>query len=96
MEIRNATQFSNFIESRNMTSLHPHFSQLSQCLMKYRQNCGLCTADKNKSMYSVCNSLYIQIVNNIVPNFKAHFFVSNPDTSVAFYDDKNIIKTVTR
>src|ERR1035437_3740924 len=69
MDIRNSTQFVNFIKKGGLKNLDMTFMQLSQCIEKISHACNCHRSEDKQKMYNNCNVIYMNAVRGVVPRF---------------------------
>ena len=97
MDIRNATQFANFVSKGNLQNLDMTFQQVVFCINNYNAACNCWKADAKKKLYDNCTVIYTNAVRNIVPKFKTQFLAKTTDRQIQFYlDNGSLIGLVCR
>lgn len=97
MEIRNATQFANFIESNGLQTLDGGFVQAVQCVKNYSAACNCYKVEDKRRIYDMCCKLYMNLVTNLVPKFKNVILQKIPEGRISFYNDNGgLIAIVSR
>lgn len=97
MEIKNVTQFCNFIKSNNLTALDSVFSQIITCINNYAASCNCHKVQDKQKIYDNCNRLYTDAVRNIVPKFKNVILPKIPEGRISFYvDNGGLISILSR
>jgi hypothetical protein len=97
VDIKNVTQFSNFITSNGLMQLDGIFSQIVQCLATYSSACNCYKVQDKQLMYANCNKLYANAVAHIVPRFKNIILPKIADRQISFYmDNGTLISTISR
>jgi len=96
MKVNNVTEFLNFANSNGFTSLDASFSQLNQCLEKYKYKCS-CYSNQDKiNQYNECNRIYMNIVLSVLPRFKSIILSKVGDLYIHFYDGSRLIGVISR
>ena len=96
MEIRNVTQFQNFLLGNGLINLHPQFGELVNCMNEYSRLCACIGTDKNKA-YNGCNSMYASVAERVVPALKHQFLAKTGDPTMTFFQDESkFISTISR
>jgi hypothetical protein len=91
MDIRNATQFANFISQHGLASLHPTFQQVVTCIHDYSVACN-CHANENKAtLYNNCNNMYNSGATVASTKFRSIFLSKIPDRIISFFNDSGKI-----
>jgi len=93
MDIRNLTQFYNFIKSNNLVELDMTFQAFSRCVDDYTAMCNCGSKDKKKNKYDECNRLYIQSVSSAI-KLSRQFLEKTGQPINFYYDEMNFIKTL--
>jgi hypothetical protein len=96
MEIKNVTQFNNFISGNNLSNSHPNFSKLTLCLTDYSRMCNCGNQIDRDKKYNECNQLYIQAINSISPQLKYLMMSKITDSYISFNVDNRHIKSIYR
>jgi hypothetical protein len=97
MNIRNATQFANFVSKGNLVNLDMSFQQVVFCINNYSAACNCWKADQKKKLYDNCSTTYMNSVRNVVPKFKNEFLSKTEDRQIQFYlDNGSLIGIVCR
>jgi hypothetical protein len=85
MDIRNTTQFVNFIKKGGLENLDMNFLQLSQCVDKLAHACNCHRAEDKQKMHNNCNVIYMNAVRGVVPRFKNEFLSKTEDRQIQFF-----------
>jgi hypothetical protein len=97
MEIRNVTQFVNFISSNRLAPLDSLLVQTLNCLNNYKSMCSCNKAADKLRLYANCNKLYADAVRLIVPRFKNEFLSKVQEYQISFYsEDGRAIGAISR
>jgi hypothetical protein len=97
MDIRNVTQFSNFISENELTSLDHVFKQIPICLADFSRRCNCHRKEDKSRIYSKCNVFYINAVKIAAARFKNEFLSKTPEKSITFYNENgSLIMTMHR
>jgi len=97
MDIRNVTQFANFVSSTNLVGLDTSFLQIVQCLSGYSAACNCYKKEDKLNMYVKCNKAYHQAVKHVVPKFRHEFLSQTGERQISFYNDQGqLISVMTR
>ena len=89
MEIKNATQFVNFIVDHKLQNLHPSFNAIVICLNDYKRFCvGCSSVTKRDEIYNNCNQQYEQIIKGVLLNFTGQFLSAVNESRISFYKDE--------
>ena len=65
MDIRNVTQFSNFVEGNNLTRLDSNFQQIVNCLNAYKRGCDCWKRSDRETEYKKCYNQYLSTVKRV-------------------------------
>lgn len=97
MQIKNVTQFVEFINKNKLQFLHERFMQLIVCLNNFKSRCR-CHKQKDKQQaYISCCNLYVDAVLYVVPKYKNTILQKIPDGKILFYkDDGTLISILSR
>lgn len=87
MDIRNATQFANFVQKGGLQNLDMTFQQLVSCIDGYSKACNCWKADQKQRLYDNCTMLYMNAVRGVVPKFKNDFLSKTDERQIQFYTD---------
>jgi hypothetical protein len=85
MDIRNPTQFANFIKTGELMNLDMVFLQICHCIENVSKACNCHGNDAKQKMYNNCNVLYANAVRTLVPRFKDNFLSKTEDRQIQFY-----------
>ena len=97
MDIRNATQFANFVSKKNLVNLDMSFQQVVFCINNYNAACNCWKAEQKKKLYDNCTVAYQNAVQNIIPKFKNEFLSKTEERQIQFYlDNGSLIGLVCR
>lgn len=97
MDIRNATQFADFLSSSGLSTLDSSFIQIINCANNFRSMCNCYKASDKAKMYNQCNQMYANSVSYVIPKFKNQLLSKTSDRSIYFYSDSGaLIGKVTR
>lgn len=97
MEIRNVTQFSNWISSSGIASTDPVFQQIVKCMNNYTASCNCHKVQDKQNIYNACNKMYVDAVRIVLPRLKNTILTNVPGGKITFYlDNGSIIATVSR
>ena len=91
MDIRNPTQFINFVKQGGLENLDMNFMQLAQCLDKFSHACNCHKAEDKQKMYNNCNVIYMNSVRGVVPRFKNEFLSKTEDRQIQFFLDNGTL-----
>lgn len=87
MEIRNVTQFADFLSSSRLREKDTIFTQTVNCVNNYRAACNCYKKEDKITLYNQCNKLYGDAVKFIIPKFKNEILSKIPDRQISFYDE---------
>lgn len=87
MDIRNATQFANFVSKGGLQNLDMTFQQIILCLNNYSAMCNCRGASEKAKIYDNCTVIYMNAVRNVVPKFKNEFLSKTEERQIQFYTD---------
>jgi hypothetical protein len=97
MEIRNVTQFANFLESNGLQTLDGGFVQTIACVKNFSVACNCYKVEDKQKIYKICCNLYINSVTQLVPKFKNAILQKIPEGRISFYNDNGgLIAIVSR
>ena len=97
MDIRNATQFANFVSKGNLVNLDMTFQQVVFCINNYNAACNCWKAEDKKKLYDNCTVTYMNAVKSVVPRFKNEFLSKTEERQIQFYlDNGSLIGLVCR
>lgn len=91
MDIRNATQFANFIQKSGFTTKDMAFQQVVFCVDQISRACNCWKAEDKKKLYDNCTLTYMNAVKNVVPRFKNDFLSKTEDRVISFYTDNGAL-----
>lgn len=87
MEIRNVTQFSNYIESNDLTRLDPSFQTIVSCMAEYKRGCDCWKREDRDKQYSKCVNLYLSASRHLVNRFKNEFLAKTAERQIILYTE---------
>ena len=97
MEIRNVTQFANFMSSNELANLDSIFQQIIQCVNSYASACNCYKVEDKLKLYNNCTRMYSDAVKIVVPKLKNVILAKVPLGKISFYTDNGtLITTVSR
>jgi len=97
MEIRNVTQFANFISAGNLQGLDMNLQQIIYCVNDYAAACNCHRGENKRKKYDECTRIYAEAVKNILPKFKNDFLSKTSERQISFFlDNGNIIGIICR
>ena len=82
MKINTFGEFYNFIQS-TLVNLHPDFTDFTACVSGYNSTC-ICKKQEKTRKFQICNEKYINVVQNIVPLFKAEILEAAKSKTITF------------
>jgi hypothetical protein len=91
MDIRNATQFANFVSKGNLQNLDMTFQQVVFCINNYNAACNCWKAEDKKKLYDNCTVTYMNAVKSVVPKFKNEFLSKTEERQIQFYTDNGAL-----
>ena len=91
MDIRNCTQFANFIGANNLSGLDNGLLEMVLCMNHYSAACDCHKREDKQKIYQTCQQIYINTVRGIVPRHKAAFLSKAGVTQIAFYADGGLL-----
>ena len=96
MDIKNVTEFRNYIDLNQLRSLNPSFEAAAICVMDYERGCSCWNNNDRQTTYNNCKVLYARAVGVISQSFRAQFMAKCPDMSLNFYQDGCLIASIRR
>jgi hypothetical protein len=87
MDIRNVTQFVNFLEGNGITRMDSSFLQVIQCIQNYTAACSCYKREDKVKIYNMCNGVYHNAVRNVIPRLKHEFLSKISERQISFYND---------
>ena len=97
MDIRNATQFSNFVKAAHIESLDMAFQQVVMCVNNYAGACNCWKAEVKQRLYDDCTRKYMDAVRNAVPRLKSQILDKTSDRQITFFlDNRTVIGLICR
>ena len=91
MDIRNITQFANFISAGQLQNLNMSFHQIIMCVNNYASACNCHKGEYKRKLYDDCTRVYTDVVRNVVPKFKNDFLSKTTERQITFYLDNGTI-----
>ncbi len=97
MDIRNATQFANFIKKAGLMTKDMSFQQVIFCVDQLGKMCNCWKAEDKKKLYDSCTLTYMNAVKHVVPKFQNDFLSHTDDRQIQFFlDNGSLIGIVNR
>ena len=85
MEIRNPTQFANFIRQGGFQNLDMAFIQIVTCIDNASKMCNCHGGVDKRKMYDTCNIIYMNAVRQVVPRFQNEFLSKTTERQINFF-----------
>lgn len=96
MDIRNVTEFRNFVDAHGLRSLHRDIEATCVCVMDYERGCSCWNNSDRQKIYNNCKGLYARSVGVIVKMFSPQFLNFAPKNIITFWQDGIAIGTIRR
>lgn len=96
MDIRNVTEFRNFVNNNQLRTLHSAIDAVCICVMDYEKGCGCWNNNDRQRIYENCKILYQQAIGVISNTYKSHFMAHVIEQQLNFYMDGRIIGSIRR
>ena len=96
MDIRNVTEFRNFLTTTRLTGLHQSIDAVLHCVMDYERGCNCWKTNDKQRIYNNCKMLYQTAVSLVMCSYKGQFLAHAPDGRICFYQDGRPIGTMQR
>jgi hypothetical protein len=87
MDIRNVTQFSNFVEANDLARLDASLQAIVSCMAEYKRGCDCWRREERDAQYSKCVKLYLSTARTIVPRFKNEFLAKTAERQIILYTE---------
>ena len=94
MDIRNVTEFRNFVNLNGLTNSHSTLQGLVGCVMDYERACGCWSQEKKQKIYNNCKILYAQAVSIATSQMRNAFLSKAPDRRLNFYQDGQLLASL--
>jgi hypothetical protein len=94
MDIRNVTQFCNFITSNGFNKSNGSLQQIVSCIDGYSAACNCHKVEDKQKMYAICNKLYSDAIKHIVPTLKHEFLSKTSERQIIFYSDNGTLISI--
>ena len=69
MDIRNTTQFANFLRGSGLSHLDGMFTQVIQCIDNYSSSCDCYRAEDKRFIYDTCSKIYTTAIKHLGNKF---------------------------
>ena len=97
MDIRNASQFANFLHGSGLTNKDSSFQEVVFYNDRVAKSCKCWKAEDRQKLYDQCTAAYRNAVRNVVPRFKNDFLSKTDDRQIQFFlDNGSLIGIVCR
>jgi len=96
MEIRNVTEFRNFVTSNGLGSSHPDIQAVVICVMDYERGCNCWKAKDRQKIYNNCRLLYARAVLIVTSSLQAHFLKHASNGKLSFYQNGVLLASIHR
>jgi len=96
MDIKNVTEFRNFVSSNGLANSSPEVTAAILCVMDYERGCSCWKNDERKKIYNNCKILYSRAVSVVVRNLRHQFISKTADQIMTFYQDGISIGSIRR
>ena len=96
MDIRNATEFRNFLNIAQLRGLHQSFDAVCHCMMDYERGCDCWKSNQKQKVYENCKMMYQNAVALAMCSYKGQFLARTPDGQICFFQDGRPIGTMRR
>ena len=97
MDIKNPTQFANFVGANGLTGLDNSFLEAVICMNHYAAACDCHKRADKATIYETCQRIYQNAVRNVVPKHKGIFLSKAGATQISFYaDNGSLIGIISR
>ena len=87
MDIRNVTEFRNFVNANQLNGLSKEIQAVTICVTDYERGCSCWKGSDRQKIYDNCKALYIRAVGIITTQFASQFIEKTPDRRVIFSQD---------
>jgi len=87
MDIRNVTEFRNFVNANQLNGLSKEIQAVTICITDYERGCSCWKEGDRQKIYDNCKALYIRAVGIITSQFSSQFVEKTPDKRVNFFQD---------
>lgn len=87
MEIRNVTEFRNFVNGNGLRGIHPDIDAVAICVMEYERGCNCWKGNARQQIYNNCKALYIKSMGAVLGTFAGHFLSHCRDNCLTFMQD---------
>jgi hypothetical protein len=96
MDIRNVTEFRNFVNNNKLRNLHSDIDAVSICVMDFERGCTCWDGGARQKIYNNCVILYERSMGVVLTSFKPHFLAHTIDQAMTFYIDGRVIGSMRR
>lgn len=95
MEIKNVTEFRNFIRSNNLNGINGLIDQTTTCVDEYEHGCNCWKAKERQNIYNRCRVNYENAVG-VSMGLKTRFLQCTSDSMITFFSDGRVIGVMRR
>ena len=96
MDIRNVTEFRNFVTSNGLGGSHPSVQAVVICVMDYERGCNCWKTKDRQVIYNNCRILYAKAVAVVTSSLQAHFLKHSSGGKISFYQDGVLLASMRR
>lgn len=96
MDIKNVTEFRNYVDAHGFRSLHKDIEATCICVMDYERGCNCWKANDRQKVYNNCKALYARAVGTITKLFAPQFLTYAQGHGITFYQDGIVIGSIRR
>jgi hypothetical protein len=87
MDIRNVTQFANFLGGNDLVRLDGMFQQIINCVNSYDAGCNCYKLEDKRKLYELCNRLYFDAARHLGHRFKHEFLAKTSERQINVYTE---------
>lgn len=87
MDIRNTTQFANFIGANDFTKLDNALLEIVLCINNFSAACDCHNRNDKMIIYNTCQGIYYNAVRNVLPKHQGAILSKTGTNHIAFYTD---------
>jgi len=87
MEIRNVTEFRNFVNGNGLRNIHGDIDAVATCVMDYERGCNCWNSGDRQKIYNTCKALYVKSIAVIQTQLASLFLSKVPGHRIVFFQD---------
>jgi len=94
MDIRNVTEFRNFLRVNGLSNSHPTFQAVLSCVMDYERTCNCSSKMTKQNIYNNCKRLYGIAAGVAVTSMRTEVLSKIPDRRLRLFQDNALLASI--